>query len=103
MTYVDLSFLGTGIGLIIAFWFFGLCISVVLGIFNKFMKISVAFFFVYFCSVGGVQAADFIVVPDSIDWSAVFFDIVSLIAPFGVIALCFGAFQIIRKSLGFVR
>lgn len=103
MTYIDVSFLGTGIGVVIAFWFFGMCISVVLGIFNKFMKISIGLFFAYWVSVVPVQASDFIVVPDSIDWAAVFTDVVALVAPFGVIAVGFGVFHVVRRALYSVR
>ena len=79
MNYFDITFLGYGAGLVIAFWFFGLCISQVFAVLRKigfWCLLLVPFFAV---DPGKVFATDFIQLPPGIDYSAVFFDIVALI------------------------
>lgn len=101
MQYFDISYFGSGIGVVIAFWFFGLVVSVVFGILRKIGFWILIFAFIYLFSSHPVvlYADDFINLPSGLDWSSAFGDIVALVSPFVLFAVGFGAYKIIRKVL----
>jgi hypothetical protein len=101
--YIDTEYLGYGVGAVMAFWFFGLIIGVVLNIFRRISLFSILFFVSYFIFYRGTSwSDDFIQLPPGIDWSACFSDIVLLVTPLIVLFVGFGAYNIIKKAIGYV-
>ena len=98
--YLDLTWLGYGVGLVLGFWFFGLVVSIVFGILKRIGYLGILFcvYFLYLYS-GLVSAADFIQLPAGIDWISVFSDIVTLITPLVVFFVGFGAYSMVKRVL----
>jgi len=102
MNYFDITFLGYGAGLVIAFWFFGLCVNRIFSILQKIGFWCALLIPSLFLFPSKNYADDFIQLPPGIDWASVFSDLMALISPFVLIAICFCVYKIIKKALLYI-
>lgn len=106
-TYIDMEYLGYGAGLVLAFFFLGLVLSVVFGMLRRIgyfiFCVGVSWYVLNHLSGSAAYSADFILLPPGIDWGAVCSDIVLLITPLVSFAVVFGVYRIFSKALNYVR
>ena len=78
-----------------------MCVSVVLGLFKRIgtLALLVASGSVFALRPDLSYASSLIQLPEGLDWSSTFSDLVSLVTPFAVIALIFGAYTLIKRAL----